>query len=261
VQLYAASGHPELALAFIQAGADTDRARRALPMLALVTAVGDVQGQRTWRRIGLEVAGTPEGATLDAALGRAAFDAVLGDAAELAGTRALLERIVPDEKSANGATARALLEEAAGDRHRAQALKASPFPQVRALGEALEREAQADWAGAVPAGLRAIEGDGAGHFLVAEWYFVARARRAAGDAAGTASACDEVMRPRLFNWAWGAGVGTCLAWTAEAQEALGLKDAARATWGRLQAMRSRADTSDPLGRVAREHLGGQRAER
>ena len=107
------------------------------------------------------------------------------------------------------------------------------------------RRAAAAWQRA--AGLAA---DGA--FLIVEQARRADAARALGDHEQVLAACDEVVRPRRFSWAWGGAVGPCLRMSAEAAEQLGRLDEARASWQRLLALRSQGSKSDQLLRAARE---------
>ena len=64
------------------------------------------------------------------------------------------------------------------------------------------------------------------------------------------SSCDEVIRPRLFQWVWGATVGRCLLWTAEAHEAQGRMAEAERAAKRLLQIRSEAGPSDALAKRA-----------
>jgi tetratricopeptide (TPR) repeat protein len=127
----------------------------------------------------------------------------------------------------------------------------SPYPEVSAIGQAFSREAAADWPGAADAWRRAIASNGDGRLRVTEQFLLARALRRAERFEAVIAACDEVILPHLFSWAWGEAVGPCLLWTAQAHEALGRhRDACRTT-DRLASMRDRAPRRDPVLAAAR----------
>jgi serine/threonine-protein kinase len=131
---------------------------------------------------------------------------------------------------------------------------ASPFPEAAAVAEAFQAERAGRSGDAVRAWDRAVSLSIDGRFDVAERFFLARAARAAGDHAAVRRACDELVRPRVFSWAWASGVGPCLAWQAESARAMGDRVEQRRSLERLIALRAEAPSGDPLVRAARADL-------
>src|SRR5262249_30747721 len=158
----------------------------------------------------------------------------------------------PTSSSLSGEIARVLLRGRFGDREAIERAQGSRFPEVASIGDALSAEQGGRWRDAVAAWGRAINASGDGRFLVDEWYLLARQARAAGDGEAPFRACDEVIEPRAFEWSWGLAVGSCLAWSAEAQAMRGQPEKAQAAWERLLALRTRASAEDALVRAARE---------
>jgi serine/threonine protein kinase len=183
-----------------------------------------------------------------------AADVFAADRAELDELSHRLESsIVPDYgRSLNLNLAQVLLAEARGDLKAVTRLAASEFPEVSELAKAALARASGDRAAAASAMRRSIEATGDARYLIDQWMLLAGDLRASGDRAGVIAACDEVIRPRMIAAPWGATIGRCLAWTAEAQTALGHGDAARAAWQRL--LRLRTAANDDLVQQARAGL-------
>ena len=168
---------------------------------------------------------------------------------------AIDDSIVADYgRSLNLNVIQTLLAEALGDDTRLAALAKIPYPEVSELATAAIARARGDHATAATSTRRAIAASGDARFLIDEWWRLASDLRAEHDHAGVIAACDEVIRPRLFNWSWGATLDECLAWTADANEALGNRDAARGAWTRLVATRTAAAAGDPFVAAARAGL-------
>ncbi|MGE5182914.1 MAG: protein kinase domain-containing protein, partial [Acidobacteriota bacterium] len=147
------------------------------------------------------------------------------------GNRARLERIrrgLGSHGGINSAIARVLIAGVLADADALDAARKAEFPEVVAVADAFVAESASDWQRAKDAWTRAVTAAADGDYLVVERLGVARAARELGDHAGVLAACDEVIRPRRFTWAWGAAVGTCLVWSQEAATALGRADDARA---------------------------------
>ncbi len=226
----------------------------AMAQLSLASIRGDAAARLRWRSIHLrdvatQVAGA--GRTINLTL-IAVSEIPVATKTELAEiSRVLDESIVADyDRSLNLNIAQAVLADALGDTPRVTRFSKSPYPEVSELAVAsLARKT--DRAAAAAAVRRAIAASGDARFLIYEWYLLAGDLHASGDHAGTIAACDQVIHPRLFNWAWGTTVMPCLQWTAEAQEALGNKVLARAAWSRIVGMRNQAPASDLLLRAAK----------
>ena len=131
----------------------------------------------------------------------------------------------------------------------------SPFPQEVAVADALAAEERHDAVAAATAWRTTVELDADGRWRIFGSYALARNLAAVGDHAGVIAACDEVISPRVFGWAWASTVGPCLRWSADAATALGHRDDARWRWQRLLALRSAAPADDELVRAARAALG------
>jgi len=103
---------------------------------------------------------------------------------------------------------------------------ASAFGENRAMAEGIVLQRNHDHAGAAAAFERAAQASPEGRFMLNAYFVAARAHRIAGNSVGVIATCSEVIEPRLFQYAWGALVGDCLKWTAEA--AAKLQDKGRA---------------------------------
>ncbi|HTR50901.1 MAG TPA: serine/threonine-protein kinase [Kofleriaceae bacterium] len=226
-------------------------------------ARGDTADRDHWLDVTVHAAEMmPEGPPRNINLQFAVVSAVLGAPRarldDLA--RELDETIVPDYGTGlNLNLGQTMLAEARGDLERVRTFVDSPFPEVAEAAKAAVARARGDRTAAAAAMRRSIDATGDGRFLIVQWARLADDLRALGDHAGVIAACDEVIRPRIFMGSWGAAVGPCLAWTAAAQDALGQRDAARATWQRLASLRP--DPVDELGRQARDALAKSAARR
>ncbi len=256
---YAVSGQLELASSLVSKVAEVNLTSAAPMLLGLASLRGDEPARRKWLDTVLK------STTLTAPGPNRAIQLILlTGAARPAATRAELQTlheaieasVIPGyERSLNLQLAQTLLAEALEDKPRLEQLAASPLPEVSELARAALARGTGDHATAAAAMRRSIAVTGDGRFLADQWWQLARDLHAQQDHAGVIAACDEVMRPRLvLTWAWAAATADCLAWTAEAHEALGDLVAARRTWQRLLATRTAAPASDPAVRAARAAL-------
>ncbi len=94
---------------------------------------------------------------------------------------------------------------------------------------------------------QAAKAAGDGRFIVASSYFAALAAARAAQVETALHYCDEVIRPRLFEWSWGGYVGPCLLISAEASQPAEAKSFA----DRLVELRSAAGDNDVLLQSAR----------
>ncbi len=151
----------------------------------------------------------------------------------------------------NGKLAQVLVAGALGDRAVVEAARTSTFPEVVAVVDAYRAEWNHDAKAASAAWSRAADQAADGYYAIVERLAAARTARASDDHAGVLGACDAVIRPHRFTWAWGGAVGPCLRWSAEAATALGRADDARAAWTQLLALRAKAPATDELAAAAR----------
>ena len=211
-------------------------------MLGFATARGDDAARRTWLATAQRSAlAMPEGP------GRSLPLLLLVSAQVAAATRPELESlsraldasVVPTyERALNLQLAQTFLAERLDDDARLAVLAAAPYPEVAQLARAAIARRAGDRTAAIAAARASIAATGDARFLVDQWWRLAGDLHASGDHAGVVAACDEVIRPRLFlTWAWGSTVRDCLAWTAEAADALGHRDEAVAARTRLAALR------------------------
>ncbi|MGE0869216.1 MAG: protein kinase [Kofleriaceae bacterium] len=129
----------------------------------------------------------------------------------------------------------------------------NPFPEVREVALALLAERSGDLRSAADSWRRSLETDGFGRFRIVKSLHLARALHALHDE-GAIAACEAVIQPRLFHWAWGVAVGECLGITAEAHRAAGrIKDSQDASRQLLE-LRNEALPDDPLVTAARANL-------
>ncbi|MBX3271173.1 MAG: protein kinase [Sandaracinaceae bacterium] len=125
------------------------------------------------------------------------------------------------------------------DDARVASARASLAPEVRAAAEAITAERAGEPRAAADAWARAARASADGTFLVLEHHARASALRALGEHDELVAACEEVVTPRVFAWAWAALVGPCLEWTAEAHEARGRSAPAHEARRRLATLRRR----------------------
>ncbi len=239
---YALAGQIDLASSLATELGEHSLNDAVLVMLGFASARGDDAARRTWLATAQRSAlANPEGP------GRALPLMLLVSAQVAAATRPELESlsraldasVVPTyERSLNLQLAQAFLAERLDDDTRLAKLAAAPYAEVAQLARAAIARRAGDRAAAIAAMHASIEATGDARFLVDQWWRLAGDLRATGDHAGVVAACDEVIRPRLFlTWAWGSTVRDCLAWTADAADALGHRDDATAARTRLAALR------------------------
>lgn len=152
----------------------------------------------------------------------------------------------PPEASTGAQTMAALLAGTYDEPERLKQLTSSRFPEASAIAQAFLDEREHALAAAQTQWKKAMDATTEGRFLIIEAWLLAKNRRAAADPAGVIAACDDVLRPRAFRYSWATTAGPCLLWTAEAQLALGKKDAAKASLERLMQLRIAAPAGDPL---------------
>jgi hypothetical protein len=163
--------------------------------------------------------------------------------------------IVADyDRSLNLNVAQVLLADALDDTATLAKYTKSQYPEVsETVVAAMARRAN-DRKAAASAMRRAIASSGDARFLIHMWFLLAGDLRELSDHSGVIAACDEVIRPRLFNWQWASTIGDCLKWTADAAEAIGKTDEARAAWTRILSLRISAPVDDRLVRAAKAGL-------
>ncbi len=126
-------------------------------------------------------------------------------------------------------------------------------PWVRAVARALAAEQDGRDSEAVVAWRDALAASSA-DLAITQTFRLAGALRRLGDADGVIAACDDVIRPRVFDPTWGAAVGPCLLWSGEAAVAAGRRDEAGRYFAQLVALRRRAERDDALVGAARDGL-------
>jgi len=186
----------------------------AIPLLGLALARGTTTGRdgapHLWTTA-MDVARVPpnlRSSTREAWLDLAAMIAAAGDRERARTALAALPRDAEATMIEVG-VARALLQATLADEKALAKLVASPFPQVHWIAVAALDELAHKPADAAAAWQRAAAADGFARAHLAIALRLARARAAAGDAAGAARACEAVVAPRLFHWSWGAAIGAC----------------------------------------------------
>jgi tetratricopeptide (TPR) repeat protein len=254
---FAIAGRLDRAVETADALADKDRPAAALPQWALRVVRGESPGPT--RATALRAPAThPVGITRLEAWLRLAMLAVVADPESVPAIASGLEAARRDEPGEilQADVGLAFLGGTRGDADLEARARRDGFVEAVAVADAFAAERAGRNTEAADAWRRAIAATSDGRFLALEWYFLARMLRALGDHAETIAACREVIEPRVFGWSWAGTVGTCLVWTAEAQIARGDPAAARATYLRLLALRTRAATDDPLVAAARAALSG-----
>jgi tetratricopeptide (TPR) repeat protein/TolB-like protein len=251
VETYAATGQLALAVQANDRLAAIDPGYAALAALGLAIARGqDATGPRDHARHAIEL-GIPGMKLWAARSDLLAIDLVDGDAGLLRGEPNGLKLIgkVPSIDAGVVMLARAL-----GDTDTIEAARHSAFPQVAAVADAVVAEQRGDRSAAAAAWRRSIELNSDGRLQLIAWYEAAKNLRETHDHAGVIAACDEIISPRVFTWAWASTVGPCLQWSAEAATALGHDDDARRRWRSVLALRSAAPATDALSRAAKTAL-------
>ncbi len=226
-----------------------DPLHSAAALFAFAIARGDRAETESWRAKAVSAAALapPVEAAERGWLELAAIALPEGDTATL--------REIAKHLDANGtinvSLAHVLVAGALGDRAAVARARASVFPEVASIAQAYEAEWAKDRALAAARWRQAVDQAADGKFAIVEQLAVARN---AGDPAAVLAACDEVIRPRRFSWAWASAAGTCLRWSAEAATARAPVDDARAVWRRLIELRASAPSDDELVRAARAAL-------
>jgi serine/threonine protein kinase len=90
-----------------------------------------------------------------------------------------------------------------------------PEPEIRAWGAALDADAKGDRPAAIAALRQALEVPAKGDVRMLVAHQLAQLLRDAGDAAGAAAACDEVIRPHFYIDYRAVLLPDCLAWTKQ----------------------------------------------
>ena len=257
VGVYLLDGQLRLAEDLVVAWSKQDLPHTATPLLSLSTARGRTDQAEVWSE---KAASAAEMATGEDELERGWLE--LAAVALPEATPAKLRRIanaLRSNRKMNETLAWVLVGGALGDRAVVDRARASKIPEVVAVAEAYRAEWAKDWNQATRSWQRAATLAADGLYQIVEQLGAARAARAAGDHAAVLAACDEVIRPRRFTWAWGSAVGPCLRWSAEAATELKRPGDASEYWHRLLALRSEASPGDELARAARAGVAGTSA--
>jgi len=181
-----------------------------LPLLGLALAGANRDALRWWDQAlsSARVQPTLRQGTREAWLDIAAMAAAAGDRDRAREVLAKLQKDV-DSKMLEVALGRSLLSVIVGDQKALEKFVQSPFEQVRWVAVAGLDELAQKPADAAVAWQRAAALDGFGRFHLVLAVRLAKARAAAGNAAGARIACEPVVTPRLFHWSWGGALGAC----------------------------------------------------
>ena len=240
---YLMSDQLDLANTILRELAEKDAGGMAIATMALATARGDeheraLSLERALRQASISPVGPGRNIQLQILTAAALFAAKQPELAEL--SQELEASVIPDfGHSLNLNETQLLLAIARADHAKVATFVDSAYPEVSALAKAAVAHDHGDHATAADELRRSIASTGDARFIVDQWYLLASELRELNDPAGVVAACDEVIRPRLFSWQWGAAVEPCLAWTADANAALGHTDAAHAASQRLAALRGK----------------------
>ena len=120
------------------------------------------------------------------------------------------------------------------------------YPEVLAIVRAFRAEWAGDARAAAQAWADAAAAGADGRFIPFERYREAEQRALLGERAAVVERCGEAIEPRLFAQGWAAAVGPCLVLTAEAEQALGHPERAKAAIDRFRGLRTKAPANDPL---------------
>jgi len=250
-QVYVLAGQLELATDLAAGWATTDVARFAPDLLGLANAQGRTGDAQRWSE---RAAGAVELTSGEARergwLALAAIELPDAPLARLARIKAELR----GGSRSNEVLARLLLARATADRTPMEPALSSPHPEVVAIAKASLAEWAGDWRAAAIAWQSAVEHAAGSDFAIVEWFAAARAWHTAGAPQSVLDACDAVIHPRAFTWAWGGAIGPCLRWSAEAATELGRPKEARRHWERVLALRVKAAPDDPIVRAAQAAL-------
>ncbi len=222
VAAYVLDGRLELAQQLEARLVEVDRAQEALAMLGLASLRGDADAQRRWRTLAMTHARGFRGvAVQDDWLGLVALEVPRAGPELLAELRAGLEAGAPAAAGDRTYPGRSIFFDVGrtlvgGAQHDVELLaeaRRSSFPEVVHVADAFAAEAAGDPVAAAAAWRRAIAATADGRFLITEWFFLARALRTGGRHEEMVAACDEVVRPRVFSWAWATTAETCRRWS------------------------------------------------
>ena len=252
VEIYLLAGQHELAL---DLAAGWPAAGLTHELLGLARARGKLDDVKTWSAKATNATDLTSGDPRERAWVTLAM-IELPDA-PLVRLRRLLDEIRASTRSIS-IPAKVMLAGATGDRELVEAARGHASPEVVAIADAYLQEWAGDWRAAVRAWDTAREQAPDGRFAILEAFGAARTARTLGDHGLVLAACDAVIWPRVFTWAWGGTVGPCLRWSAEAATALDRPADARDRWERLLALRAQASPADELVEVARAALGRAR---
>lgn len=117
------------------------------------------------------------------------------------------------ESDVRTAVAEVLAAAQRGDGAFLEAARTSPYEEARELATGFGAMRRGELAAAGFAFDRAAARSIDGRFMLQERFLEASAWHAAGDAARTRAACDQIIRPRVLDWSWTVFVRPCLAWT------------------------------------------------
>jgi tetratricopeptide (TPR) repeat protein len=213
----------DLAAAVIHKSAETGSEGLQIALMSLAMAKGDESDRKHWMESALRSAAIiAKGPGRSLVVQRLAATALFGASHdELADVSRLLEdSIIADYgRALNLGIAQTLLAEALADQARLAKFAESPYPEVAETAKSAIARAAGDHKAAAEAIRRAIAATGDGRYLNNFNFLLATDLHALGDSVGLAAACDEVIRPRLFTWAWGATAPKCKQWLADAKGA------------------------------------------
>jgi tetratricopeptide (TPR) repeat protein/TolB-like protein len=218
VYAYVLNGQTELATAVVHKLGEASQAGLEVTLMGLATLRGDETDRKRWFEAALRHQDMmPMGPARNVGYQLIEVPALfVADRAELADlSQRLEESIIKDYgRALNLGIAQALLAEQLADKARLEKLAQSPYPEVADTAKAALARAAGDRKAAAEAMRGAIAATGDARFLINLQFLLAGDLHALGDQAGMATACDEVIRPRLFSWAWATGAPACKAWLA-----------------------------------------------
>ena len=250
-QVYVLAGQLELATDLAAGWSTTDVARFAPDLLGLANAGGRTGDAQRWSERAVSAIELTSGEVRER--GWLALAAIELPDAPLARLTPIKIELRTGNRS-NEVLARLLLARATADRAPMESALSSPYPEAVAIAKASLAEWAGDWRTAATAWQAAVEHAAGSDFGIVEWFAAAHAWHTAGAPQAVLDACDAVIHPRAFTWAWGGAVGPCLRWSAEAATELGRPTEARRHWERLLALRAKAAPDDPLVRAAQAAL-------
>jgi tetratricopeptide (TPR) repeat protein len=217
--VYVLNDQLDLATEIVKKLAAANASAVAMPLMALASAHGDEAERKHWleaalRNTTLQPLGPPRNIGVQFVLVPALLAADHDELADM--SQRIEESIVPDYgRALNLNLTQALLAEQLADRAKLAKLADSPYPEVGETAKAALARLAGDRKAASEATRRAIAATGDARYLIDLYFLLASDLHALGDRAGMAAACDEVIRARLFSWAWTATAPRCKKWLAE----------------------------------------------